>query len=112
LGNRCIRRRYAERGHDCSEKIAANHRFPPWNRSWLIELRGPQNREIGQRRGGAISPDSQVKSQYETAALRHFDLPDDRCGVIFDRFSRTCLPVDVRLASATLALDGDERKAR
>jgi hypothetical protein len=59
--------------------------------------------------GGAISPESQVKSQYETAALRHFDLPDDRCGVIFDRFSRTCLPVDVRLApKATLAVDGDE----
>jgi hypothetical protein len=63
--------------------------------------------------GGAISPESQVKSQYETAALRHFDLPDDRCGVIFDRFSRTCLPVVVRLApKATLAVDGDERKAR
>jgi len=30
--------------------------------------------------GGAISPESQVKSQYETAALRHFDLAYVRFG--------------------------------
>jgi hypothetical protein len=37
LGNRRIRRRYAECGHDCGEKKAALHRFPPWNRSWLSQ---------------------------------------------------------------------------
>jgi hypothetical protein len=56
--------------------------------------------EIKPHRGLRLGGTSKVKLRYGVM-------------VIFDRFSRFCLPVDVRLApKATFAGDGDKRKAR